>query len=138
MRGQRFEEVLRNCREGTPLELTPEEKEHGWHYCPEDQGQLSLQRLVGGKPWCGCKLSKEQGCATISDLDTLMQSMDFIKRCKKFEYVDGIPTLTVGPGVYYDILSCIARANLSRIGFLGGHGAGTVVSVCGVKLKMEE
>lgn len=59
MRGQRFEEVLRNCREGSPLELTPEELAEGWHYCPEFEGQLTLQRVAGGNPWCGCSQSKD-------------------------------------------------------------------------------
>jgi hypothetical protein len=59
MRGARFEEVLRNCREGTPLELAPEELAEGWHYCPEIQGQLAHIKTVGGKPWylCECRES---------------------------------------------------------------------------------
>lgn len=78
MRGARFEEVLRNCQGGTPLELTPEELAEGWHYCPEVSGQLALQRVVGGQPWCGCGRGP-------SELDTLRS---LLKRCRYFVEAD--------------------------------------------------
>ncbi len=71
----------------------------------------------------------------MKDLGILLESMYFIKRCKKFEYMDGVPTLTVDPEMYHSIVD---RVDIANLRVAGGVGLGTVVSVCGVKLKLEE
>lgn len=121
MRGQRFEEVLRNCREGSPLELNSEELAEGWHYCPEFEGQLTLQRMAGGRLWCGCGQPKEGGDAAIS-IDEMKMFAHMLRRCEKFERVDGVATLTVSHEMMCDINDGIRGANLCRIGDMDVSG----------------
>lgn len=91
MRGQRFEEVLRNCREGSPLDLTPEELAEGWPYCPEFDGQLTLQRMAGRRPWCGC--SQLKGGSVEPYLTTMTaEGRFYLKKGSETLYVFTMPT----------------------------------------------
>jgi len=74
----------------------------------------------------------------MKDLDILVAFIQQIQYCKKFERVDGVPILTVGPDMYRGMKECVDEANLCVGGNLRGHDFDPILTICGVVVKMEE
>lgn len=72
------------------------------------------------------------------NLDIIASFTRMLIHCKRFEHVDGVPTLTVGEEMYRSIKDCVDRENLCVMGDRRGYDFDPILTICGVVLKLEE